>query len=301
MATRQTTTKVRKKESVVPFKDELNFVVPKKGGFGQPDNENYVMVVGTTTVDAPDTPTSTGVELPTSTQTTTSTQIPVTSSGNPITTNTTTQQPTNTPPSEVPCTSYTYGSWSACQNGTQTRAYVGVPSGCVGVAPSSETQQNCTTSTNDETIQAQQDCIASGGAYINGVCVNNPSPRGGEVNTIPNFPVWDSLDCTTLKSKIAEYNATLSTSRFAQNVVDAYNTEIAKAQAIYNTKCPIKDETTAIIIPPNVGGVFGGGGFGEPPSDESGMTTEETSSNNKTTFLVLLGIVGLLYLLTRKK
>ena len=44
MATRKTSTRMLKREKVVPFVGEENFVVPKRGGFGQPDIEGYVMV-----------------------------------------------------------------------------------------------------------------------------------------------------------------------------------------------------------------------------------------------------------------
>jgi hypothetical protein len=267
MATKTKSTKLQKREAVVPFVGEEQFVVPRPKGFGQPDMEGYVMVAGNASVDVPNTPTSTGVELPTSTQTTTSTQIPVTSSGNPITTNTSTNPPTttttDTPTSTLP--------------------------------PLSTTQPPAQ---SDETIQAQQDCIASGGAWINGVCVVRQGTRT-DVTTLPNFPVWDSLDCATLKSKIAEYNATLSTSRFAQNIVDAYNTEIAKAQAIYNTKCNIAPPTPTILLPTS--GIFGGGGgggFGAPPSDEVPPMAEVV--DNKKGIFIILAIIGAVYFLTRK-
>jgi hypothetical protein len=269
MATKTKSTKLQKREAVVPFVGEEQFVVPRPKGFGQPDMEGYVMVAGTATIDVPNTPTSTGVELPTSTQTTTSTQIPVTSSGNPITTNTSTNPPTTTPTDTTTST----------------------------LPPLSTTTPPVQ---SDETILAQQNCTASGGAWINGVCVNNPSPKTN-VTTLPNFPVWDSLDCATLKSKIAEYNATLSTSRFAQNIVDAYNTEIAKAQAIYNTKCNIAPPTPTILLP--TGGIFGGGGggggFGAPPSDEAPPIQEAV--DNKKGIFIILAIIGAVYFLTRKK
>jgi hypothetical protein len=256
MATKIKSTKLQKREAVVPFVGEEQFVVPRPKGFGQPDMEGYVMVAGTATIDVPDLPTSTGME-----QTTTSTQIPV------INTNPPPATPTETPPPTLP--------------------------------PISTTQPPVQ---SDETIQAQQDCIASGGAYVNGVCINNPSPRTN-VTTLPNFPVWDSLDCATLKSKIAEYNAILSTSRFAQNIVDAYNTEIAKAQAIYNTKCniaPPPPSTPTITLP--IGGIFGGGGgggFGAPPSDE--VPPMEEVVDNKKGIFIILAIIGAVYFLTRKK
>lgn len=293
MQTKTKSTKRLKREKVIPFHGEENFVVAKKGGFGQADNEHYVMVAGSTTIATQSLPS----DSPSSTSVSTSTQIPVTSSGNPITTNTTTQPPTNIPPSEVPCTSYTYGSWSACQNGTQTRAYVGVPSGCVGVAPSSQTQQNCTTSTNDETIQAQQDCTNSGGVWINGACITSTNPR--LITTIPTFPIWDSLDCASLKTQIAQLNATLSTSKFAQNVVDAYNTEIAKAQSVYNVKCDVAQPPTNVILPVGGGGIFGGGGgggIGEPPTDEA-----PTQEKKNYSWLIIIAILGGAYFLLRKK
>ena len=38
--------KTKKREGVIPFSGEENFVVPKRGGFGQIDNENYFMIAG---------------------------------------------------------------------------------------------------------------------------------------------------------------------------------------------------------------------------------------------------------------
>jgi hypothetical protein len=51
--------RVKKREIVIPFDGEENFVVPKRGGFGQPDMEGYVMASGR----------STGLETDTSNQT----------------------------------------------------------------------------------------------------------------------------------------------------------------------------------------------------------------------------------------
>lgn len=38
--------KTKKRIGVIPFSGEENFVVPKRGGFGQIDNENYFMIAG---------------------------------------------------------------------------------------------------------------------------------------------------------------------------------------------------------------------------------------------------------------
>lgn len=45
----------------------------------------------------------------------------------------------------TPCTSFTYGAWSACNNGIQTRTYTANPSGCTGTPPADSIQRTCTT------------------------------------------------------------------------------------------------------------------------------------------------------------
>lgn len=276
--------RVKKREAVIPFHGEENFVVPKRGGFAQHDNENYVMVAGSSTVTTSNLPTDG------TTNTTSGTNIPVTTAGEPIISSTTTTSATQpvitTPP-------------------VATAQQLCVSNGGLWVNGA------CQTSPAPEPLPAETNCINSGGAWINGACVTSTSPKPISVatttvvDTLPNFPVWSSLDCTTLKDKIAEYNAILSTSRFAQNIVDAYNTEIAKAQAIYNTKCNVTPPTPAptpnpIVLPPIGGGIFGGGGggFGEPPSDAVVPPVEE--KNNMGIYLILGGL-ALLYFLTRKK
>jgi len=279
----ETKFRVKKREAVIPFDGEENFVVPKRGGFGQPDNANFVMVTGSTS-KAPTTGT-TPSNLPNdgSANTTTGTNVPITSAGEPIynapATNTTATEPTPTQPAPATpqqlCVAPNIWVNGACQTG--------------GV----------------EQSPAEISCIAGGGLWsggINGTCTSGSSPK--IIDTLPTFPVWSSLDCTTLKDKVAEYNALLSTSRFAPNVVEAYNTAIATAQGIYNTKCNVTPPAPApIVLPPIGGGGFGGGGgggFGEPPKDEVAPPVEEKKKSNMGIFLIIGGI-GLLYLLTRKK
>lgn len=48
MAVKIKSPKKIKRDLVIPFDGEEQFVVPKKGGFGQPDMEDYVMVTGAT-------------------------------------------------------------------------------------------------------------------------------------------------------------------------------------------------------------------------------------------------------------
>jgi hypothetical protein len=275
--------RVKKRVAVIPFDGEENFVVPKKGGFGQPDNENFVMVAGAN-VPAPDLPTDDGGST---------TGVPIGQPQQPIYTSPTTPtEPTPTTPAPATPQQLCVSNGGLWVNGT------------------------CQTSPAPEPLPAETTCIANGGAWINGACVTSTSPKpvppttttvadAPVVDTLPTFPVWSSLDCTTLRDKIAEYNAILSTSRFAQNIVDAYNTEIAKAQAIYNTKCNITPPTPSpapapiTILPVGGGGIFGGGGggLGEPPTDVAPVEEEKSNLG----LYLILGGLALLYFLTRKK
>lgn len=264
--------RVKKREAVIPFEGEEKFVVPKKGGFGQPDNENYVMVAGANVPpsDTPIDPTNTG---------TSGTGIAIGQPQQPIIPTSTSTTPTEPIPT---------------QPAPATAQQLCVSSGGLWVNGA------CQTSPAPEPLPAETNCINSGGAWINGACVTSTSPKP-IVDTLPNFPVWSTLDCTTLKDKIAEYNAILSTSRFAQNVVEAYNTEIAKAQAIYNGKCNVTPPAPAPIIAPSIGGgIFGGGGggFGEPPIDEVAPIEEKKSNMG---IYLIIGGIALVYFLTRKK
>mgnify|MGYP003643697443 CR=1 FL=1 len=291
MATKQKLTRATKREMVVPFSDEHNFIVPKKGGFMQPDNERYVMAVGNQT--------ATPSNLPTdgSANTGSGTGIAITTAGEPI------YQPTSPSTAEVNCMN-SGGTW--------------VNGACVSSQPPPATAQQlcassgglwvngaCQTSPAPEPLPAETTCINGGGAWINGACVTTTNPKVTDtpiVSDLPTFPIWSSLDCTTLKDKIAEYNATLSTSRFAQNIIEAYNTEIAKAQGIYNGKCNATPTTTTppIAIIGGGGGGFGGGGGGlgePPPSDE---IIEEEKKGGINGLLLILGVVGVLYFLTKK-
>jgi hypothetical protein len=262
MQTKTKSTKRLKREKVIPFHGEENFVVAKKGGFGQADNEHYVMVAGSTTIATQSTPS----DSPSSTSVSTSTTTPITSTSTPITTSPTTTitSGTTTPP--------------------------------VTITPPLATTTSTTSATIDTPTQAQLDCTNSGGAWINGACVSSTMPK--LISTIPTFPIWDSLDCASLKTQIAQLNATLSTSKFAQNVVDAYNTEIAKAQSVYNVKCDVAQPPTNVILPVG-GGIFGGGGgggIGEPPTDEA-----PTQEKKNYSWLIIIAILGGAYFLLRKK
>jgi hypothetical protein len=266
---------VKRRELVIPFDNEHLFTVPKRGGFGQPDNENYVMVTGGNVGNSPSptdtTQTGGGVGTTTSTPATTQTQTPpITITPTPPISSaptqpisTTTTPPVFTPITDViPCTSFTYGSWSACNNGLQTRTYVGIPSGCTTSPSLTDTQARCTT------------------------------------DVLPTFPNWSSLDCTSLKDWIDRINSTLSTSRFTTDIANAYNNALASANATYTTKC--YTNPNAIVVLPS-GGIGGGGiGGGVGATDEEQLPQAEENKSNNGLFLIL-GIVGVLYFLTRKK
>jgi hypothetical protein len=102
----------------------------------------------------------------------------------------------------------------------------------------------------------------------------------------------------------------MMTARFSDTtILDAYNTQIALGETTYSSKCNATPTTPpiAIISTPEpssgggggIGGGGGGGGLGEPPSDEA-STEEAPKPSSKKTWLVLLGVIGLLYLLTKK-
>ena len=267
--------RVKKREVVIPFEGEEMFVVPKRGGFGQPDNEHYVMAVGNQTATPSDLPTDG------SANTGSSTAVPVTTAGEPIyvpstnTTTTTEPAPTTPPPATPQQLCVAPDLWV---NGQCLKGGVETP------PPNS----------------AEATCVNGGGTWMNGACVTSNSPKNDVINTLPNFPVWSSLDCTTLKDKIAEYNAIASTSKFTQEIANAISTEIAKAQGIYNGKCNVTPPAP-IVVPPMGGGGFGvgGGGFGEPPMDEVAPPPVEEKKSDMGLFLIIGG-VALLYFLTKK-
>jgi hypothetical protein len=97
----------------------------------------------------------------------------------------------------------------------------------------------------------------------------------------------------------------LATGTFSGRVVDAYNTQLATARTIRAAKCIKKEDTTTptIILPTTPitgGGGFGGGGgggLGESPIE--GTPTIEEPKSNKMIF-VILGLIGLLYFLSKK-
>jgi hypothetical protein len=273
MATRQKTTRPTKREMVMSFDGEENFIIPKKGGFGQPDNENYAMLTTSTTLgEIPDTtpnqPTQTGQGLGTSTI----------ESGN----TTSTHSPTQTTTTQTPTTTTSESTLTPLAN---------LPTTTIGT----DTIPKSTTTTPPKQLEE----------------VETPPPSN--TSNLPTFPNWSTLDCTTLRSEIDSLKNTMSTAKYTDStILNAYNTQLALGEATYISKCntpstpptPTTPSTTpiAIVNPESTSGGGGGGiggGFGEPPSDAT-PTEEAPKPNNKKSLLVLLGVIGLIYLLTKK-
>jgi hypothetical protein len=284
------------RQVVVPFDGEENFVVPKKGGFGQPDNEHYVMVTGdgyayatapttiggtpTSPAPSPSTNTQVGTDVGTTTSTSSPTQVgtsastTVTGASTPSSSTTQSSGQVTTPLSNLPTTSST----------------TIVPPKTVTTLGSDTTPSETYTPS-----QAQLDCEANGGVWSNGTCTTAPK------TDLPTFPNWDTLNCESLKAKISELESTMATSRFAPNVVDTYNSQLAYARSLVSSKCYVTPPSTTTLAPVVGGGVFGGGGgggFGQEPSTETPQVEEKKS--NIGLFLVI-GVVGGLYFLLRKK
>jgi len=288
-------TKMLKREVVVPFQGEENFVVPKRGGFGQPDMEGYVMATGG--IDIGGTPTSPAPS------TSTNTQI-----GTDVGTTTSTSSPTQTG-------STTITGASAEPTLPSTSGQVSTPQSNLPATTSSTVvpPKTVTTLGNDSTpsdtytpSQAQLDCEANGGIWSNGSCTMPPKnqPPSNTVTELPTFPNWDSLNCTALKSEIDKINQLMATSKFAPEIVNAYNTQLALANQSLLKNCsskPTPPPTPIIpVVPVGGGGIFGGGGgggFGEEPQAE--VPQEEPKSGFKQ-LLIVLGVIGVAYYFLKK-
>ena len=246
--------KQHRREVVIPFVGEEKFVVPKKGGFGQPDNEHYVMVSG-------DVPSVSKIDM------TPSPPVPPPTGGIFDTGGGGVLQP---PPLPVLPAIPVYKDFPSmsCSEKNDYLNYLQTFTDLAGNTSLPENQRFMTEMANLK-------------ADITTKC----SPV---VVTLPNFPNWELLDCSTLKSEIARIEGTMATSKFSAEVANAYNNALAIAKPLYNTKCPIN--------PITIGG-GGGGGLGEAPTD----TTTPVATKKSYTWLWILLAIGGAYFLTRKK
>ena len=62
-----------------------------------------------------------------------------------------------------PACVFTYGQWTTCSNGTQTRTYTSSPSGCTGTPPIDSTQRTCTVVSSLPTTQVITQSVVPGG------------------------------------------------------------------------------------------------------------------------------------------
>jgi hypothetical protein len=316
-----TKVRVKKREVVIPFEGEEMFIVPKRGGFGQPDMEGYVMASGR----------NTGLETDTSNPTLdtttggTSTTFQTGNTGIGVATGGSADIP---PPSGTTSTSTssdgagTLGGGGATSSGTNAGD---VPTGNQSSGASTTLTE---ASTRPETgINSPiQTGSGSGGQIVGGVTgagqqtdtnVGAGSNTGGGANTntgggastdveIPLFPDLSNMNCTELKSEITRLSSKIATTVFPIIVANAYNNQITLAKSIDATKCTRSTTNEPLILIPSTdaiigGGGFGGGGgggFGEPPMDEVAPTVEEEKSNMG--LFLIIGGVALIYFLTKK-
>jgi hypothetical protein len=297
--------RANKRKIVVPFAGEENFVVPKQGGYGQPDNEEWISIesnyanltatppsgpsptdttqigeglpTGTTTMENPNYNTSTGgihgASTPSPT-TTTSTQYPT---GGSVDTTTITPELTN------PVSTTTSGTSSGTTSNESTLPPLldtGVVTPPRDTTTGTRTLGESTTTTSTTTSNTFQQ------------------------TQIPTFPDFSTLDCSALASQIASIESQISQGNFTAEVGTAYNNALSTAKSLYTTKCNIASPAVIIAPVPSVpiGGGFGGsgGGFGEPPADETNISEEVTNVSSNKSWLIILAILGGLYFLTKR-
>lgn len=254
-------TKVLKREKVVPFDGEENFVVPKKGGFGQPDMEGYVMVNAAGSalaapLDAPQT-SSPSTDTPMSTTATQSTGIV----GAAIT-------PEAPAPTATPIT---------FQQGT-----TGVGVQQPPPPPTAPTTQYAPSGTQPQLTPMEAPTTPTIPSFPSIVTMSCDELKGHIA----------TLESTMATSKFTQpvadaYNAQLASAK------SLYTTKCPI------TTTPTPPPPPAPIIGSIFGG-GGGGGLGEPPAEEEAPVQEEKKSGSGG-LLLILAIVAGVYFLVRKK
>ena len=283
-----------KREVVIPFEGEEGFVVPKKGGFGQPDNEDYVMLVTDTNSPVPiyqqapviqsetnATPISTGTM---SNQPTV--VIPTTTSAEP---NTTTPTPTPTPI----VIQFNYQVYAAFDCNQIKDYYAAL----LAYSPNLSNAPR-------EQVDRYNVEITGVKLAMNKACVVSAVDE-----VTPSFPKWDSLDCATLEKEIMKLEGAMAVIKPSElKTVELYNNELASAKTIFITKCNIKTPPPPPpplgipIIPIGIapiGGGFGGGGGGGSQEEGQGTAPIEAKKDNYDWFWLLLG-AGFVYYIYKK-
>ena len=118
-----------------------------------------------------------------------------------------------TPPTPTPCT-FTYGAWSACVNGQQTRFATASPTGCVGSAPLDSLSRSC---------QVTPPPSTASGINPNDVCVvvNTQDPTSAAMATAYmsawGIPLANLVNVSLGTAEDLTTAATLNTARTAIN------------------------------------------------------------------------------------
>lgn len=263
-----------KRELVVPFIGEENFVVPKKGGFGQPDNEHFVMAIG-------DIKPQGLAEVPNIDNIASS---PISKA-----------EPEPLPPVGVGVG----GSGLGGIDVTPPTLPILPVYKDYSIMPCSEL------TTYLDYLNTFYATASSFGTELSNKYINEISGVKSAMVTkscnvlasLPVFPDWNTLDCAAIEQQILSIENTMAQSRFSLEIANAYNMALANAKSAHISKC----EKTIMPTPlPRT--VFGGAGggvsdLGTPPVAESIPTPANKKSN---TWIWLLLGVGALYLFTRK-
>ena len=273
-----------KREQVIPFSGEENFVVPRKGGFGMSDNEDYISVaradisdksysnLSIATLGVDDSSNDTGAGGGSAGG---SAVVDYAPRGNelplPIPDVSVSDKPKDTP------TPIDYA-----PRGEETPPPPPPPPPPIEPAPP----------------------------------IDTPTPDE-PTTPLPTYPDWNSLSCEELSSSIQVFDRKLSSGKYTPEAATLGNNELAKAKTIYiNKGCDVKaPPPPPIDTPTPTGGgttvtnnttftpTFGGGGFGSAPSGGGGGGDEAKKEPKKKDYswLWLLLIVGGIYIATRKK
>lgn len=271
--------RANKRKIVRTFSGEENFIVPMQGGFGQPDNDEWISVESEYANLTTPIRTNSPSNEPT-TQTGTGLGTPSIESGNTTTTHTST--PTTTTETSTPAT--TTDTTTITPELTNPVSNTPTPRGTV----SNET----ITPTLVDTGITTPPRTSSG--------VTNES-----VNPLPTFPDYSTLDCSALASEISKLQIFINQGSLGDiSIANAYNDALASAKNYQTSKCSATppSPTPIIIAPipsPAIGGGFGGGGgFGEPPADETTQTQQPVKENNYS-WLWIVAILGGIYFLNK--
>jgi hypothetical protein len=284
MDNRIKSSRANKRELVMPFQGEENLVVPKKGGFGQPDNDKFVNLT---------TPTSTSNLPDGNTQTSADTGI-------------------NTGGVDTGGTGASSGTTLGGSSG-------GATSSGTHVSPTTIASQNQSANTESNAPTTQVNPIGTPAETTSNIPTNTSvdnQPRGATTNAgnesvdtpppptpveLPTFPDYNTMDCNSLGIEIASIKSTIATGRFVPEVGNAYNEALSRAEGIFTTKCNVPETPPiAIVTPPPIGGGFGGGGGGGLGDEPTNAPIEEEAPKSNYGWLWIVAIIGGLYFLTKK-